>query len=36
LIFAGVHLLLAGILAVAAMVVLKGHPHQEKTPGGAS
>jgi len=35
LIFAGVHLLLAGILAVVAMAILKGGPHRGKKPGGA-
>jgi hypothetical protein len=36
LIFAGVHLLLAGILALAAIVILKGrHNQKEQTPGGA-
>ena len=35
LIFAGVHLLLAGILTVAALVLLKGRGKKEDAPGGA-
>jgi hypothetical protein len=35
LIFAGVHLLLAGILAVAGIALLKGRGSKENAPGGA-